>query len=79
MYHKTIINKAKEGFVETVKRTFLDGVAPVTIQCSNGAQVFVTVNCIVRDLSTDSLRYFADMLAGAPHVSREITIKEVIT
>lgn len=40
------------------------GSAPINVSADNGSKVNVTINVIRRDMCTDSLRWFADMLEG---------------
>lgn len=40
------------------------GSAPINVSADNGSKVNVTINVIRRDMCTDSLRWFADMLDG---------------
>ena len=40
--------------------------APIMIEANNGAQVSVEIKIIRRDLDHDSLRWWADMIAGRP-------------
>ncbi len=40
--------------------------APIIIEANNGAQVTVEVKIIRRDLDHDSVRWWADMIAGRP-------------
>ena len=56
--------------------TFLGGIMPLTVQCSNGGSVYVTVNVIRRDKDHDSLRWMADLIDNKPIISKEIHVFE---